>query len=155
MEVHRDWYNRIVKEISLHKDTLSKKDTKKYKLDLLLRIAKRVDNFSTTCGECQTLKQEITVLTRELGNLIQIPNKENRKSYLKTIKSMVKHLQKEHKLVTEGQYMAMWSGIGPALGIAFGAALDNTGIGVAIGVVIGLAIGRYLDNKAKKEGRVI
>jgi len=90
-----------------------------------------------------------------LGNLIQIPNKENRKSYLKQIKSLVKHLQKEHKLVTEGQYMAMWSGIGPALGIAFGAALDNIGIGVAIGVVIGLAIGRYMDNKAKKEGRVI
>ena len=155
MEAHSNWYERTVKEISLHKDSLSKKDAKKYKLDLLLRIARRVDDFSATCGECQTFKQEITVLTGALGNLIQIPNKENRKSYLKQIKSLVKHLQKEHKLVTEGQYMAMWSGIGPALGIAFGAALDNIGIGVAIGVVIGLAIGRYMDNKAKKEGRVI
>jgi len=122
---------------------------------LLLRITKRVDGFSTTCGECQTFKQEITVLTGELGNLIQMPNKENRKSYLKTINNLVKHLKKQHKLVTEGQYMGMWSGIGPALGIAIGATLDNSGIGVAIGVVIGLAIGRYLDNKAKKEGRVI
>ena len=90
-----------------------------------------------------------------MGNLIQIPNKENRKSYLKQIKSLVKHLQKEHKLVTEGQYMAMLSGIGPVLGIAIGAALGNPSIGVAIGVAIGLAIGRYMDNKAKKEGRVI
>ena len=122
---------------------------------MLLRIARRVDDFSATCGECQTFKQEITVLTGELGNLIQMPNKENRKSYFKAINNFVKHLKKQHKLVTEGQYMAMLSGIGPVLGIAIGATLDNSGIGVAIGVVIGLAIGRYLDNKAKKEGRVI
>ena len=60
MEAHSDWYNRIVKEISLHKDTLSKKDYKKYKLDLLLRIVKRVDGFFSYCGECQTFQQEIT-----------------------------------------------------------------------------------------------
>ena len=122
---------------------------------MLLRIARRVDDFSTTCGECQTFKQEITVLTGELGNLIQIPNKENRKSYLKTINNLVKHLQKQHKLVTEGQYIGIGLAIGAGVGAALGAALGNSGIGPAIGVAIGLAIGKYLDNKAKKEDRII
>ena len=101
MEVRSDWYNRVVKEINLHKDTLSKKDAKKYKLDLLLRIARRVDDFYSYCGKCQLFQQEITELTKELGLLIQIPNKEGSKNYSKAINNIVKHLKKEHKLVSE------------------------------------------------------
>ena len=155
MEVHSNWYNRIIKEINLHKDTLSKKDAKKYKLDLLLRVAKRVDDFSSYCGECQMFQQEITKLTGELSLLIQMPNKEGRKSYSKAINNIVKHLKKEHKLVSEGRYMVIGMVIGMGLGRALGAALDNPGIGVAIGTGVGLAIGSYLDKKAKREDRVI
>ena len=155
MEVHSDWYNRVVKEISLYQDTLSKKDSKKYKLDLLLRIAKRLDDFSGYCGECQAFQQEVTGLTQELGNLIQMPDKERRKSYFKMINNIIKHLQKHHKLVTKGQYVGIGLLIGVGVSTALGAALDNPGIGPAIGAAIGLAIGSYLDKKAKDEGRVI
>ena len=158
MEAHSNWYNRIVKEISLHKDSLSKKDAKKYKLDLLLRVAKRVDDFSSYCGECQLFQPEITKLTQDLGYLVQVSkqtSKQERKSYLKTINTIIKHLQKQHKLATEGQKMGMWIGIGVGIGTAIGAALDNPGIGTAIGVAIGVAIGRYMDTKAKEEGKVI
>ena len=98
---------------------------------------------------------EITRLAEGLGNLIQIPNKEERKSYLRTINSMVKHLQKQHKLVSKGQYVGIGLAIGAGIGTALGAALDNTGVGTAMGIGIALAIGRYLDDKAKKEGKVI
>jgi len=155
MEVHSDWYNRIVKEISSYQDTLSKRDFKKYKLDLLLRVAKRVDDFSTICGECQMSQPEIMRLTQGLGNLIQIPSKEERKSYFKTINDIIKHLQKQHKLVTKGQYMGIGVAIGAGIGVALGAALGNPGIGPAIGTAIGVAIGLAMDAKAKKEGRVI
>ncbi len=155
MEVHSNWYNRIIKEINPHKDTLSKKDAKKYKLDLLLRVAKRVDDFSSYCGECQMFQQEITKLTQDLGYLLQMPNKEGRKSYSKAINNIVKHLKKEHKLVSEGQYMGIGLAIGIGIGTALGTALDNSGAGTAIGTGIGLAIGSYLDKKAKREGRVI
>ena len=91
VEVHSDWYNRTVNEISLHKDTLSKKESKKYKLDLLLRIVRRVDDFSSYCGECQAFQGEITRLIADLGNLLQLPGKESRKNYNKTISNIVKH----------------------------------------------------------------
>ena len=155
MEAHSNWYNRIIKAINLHKDTLSKKDAKKYKLDLLLRVAKRVDDFSSYCGECQMFQQDITRLIEDLGYLVQMPNKEASKSYSKTINNIVKHLQKQHKLVSEGQKKGIWIGVGMGIGTAIGAALDNPGIGIAIGVAIGLAIGSYVDKKAKEEGKVI
>ena len=155
MEAHSNWYNRTIKEINLHKDTLSKKDSKKYKLDLLLRVTKRVDDFSSHCGECQMFQQDITRLIEDLGYLVQMPSKETSKSYSKTINNIVKHLQKQHKLVSEGQKKGIWIGVGMGIGTAIGAALDNAGIGIAIGIAIGLAIGSYVDKKAKEEGKVI
>ncbi|MFC1932031.1 glycine zipper family protein [Chloroflexota bacterium] len=155
MEVQSDWYNRIIKEISPYQDTLSKKDYKKYKVDLLLRVARRIDDFSSTCGECQLFQAEITSLAQGLGNLVQLPGKEERKRYFKTINNIIKHLQKQHKLVTKGQYIGIGLAIGAGIGVALGAALDNPGIGPGIGTALGLAIGAALDNKAKKEDRVI
>ena len=155
MEVRSAWYNRTVKEINLHKNNLDKKDAKKYKLDLLLRVVDRVDEFSAMCGECQNFQGEISDLVAGLGNLIQLPGKESRKNYNNAINAIVKHLQKIHKLVSAGQYMGIWMAIGTGLGAAIGAALDNPGIGTPLGIAIGLAIGSYLDRKAKREGKVI
>jgi len=154
MKAHSKWYDGIVKEINLHKDILSQKDAKKYKLDLLLRIAERVDSFSAECGQCQIFQQDITQLTQDLGFLTQW-SKEKRKSYFKTINNIIKHLQKQHKLVSEGHYIGIGMAIGAGIGTALGAIFKNPGIGTGTGTVIGLAIGSYLDKKAQKEGRVI
>jgi thiamine pyrophosphate-dependent acetolactate synthase large subunit-like protein len=157
MEAHSDWYNRTTKEIGSRKDMLSPKDAKKYKLDLLLRIVGRVEEFTSMCGECQLSQQEITTLSQDLGYLLQMPkpNKEARKRYFKAIDNIVKHLQKEHKLVTEGQNKGKWILAGMAISAAIGAVLDQPGIGTVIGFAIGIAIGSYMDKKAKEEGRVI
>jgi len=154
MEVRSEWYNRIDKEISQHQDNLGKKEAKKYKLDMLLRIAKRVDYFSTICGECQMYQPDIARLTQDLGDIVNI-SKEARQGYFKTIGKITKHLQKRHKLVTPGQYMGMWIAISMGIGAGIGAALGNPSIGPGIGIAIGVAIGSYLDKKAKKEGKVI
>jgi len=152
MEVYSDWYYGIEKRINWQKDTLSEKDYQKYKLDLLLCLAGRVDSFSALCAECQTRKQEITTLTNDLANLF-LMSKDAKKSYFKAIGDITKHLQKQHKLVTEGQYIGIGMTIGAGIGVALSAALD--GAGLPIGIGIGAAFGFYLDAKAKREGRVI
>ena len=158
MENYNDWYKDIVKEIDKHKDKFSKRDYKKYKLDLLLRVAKRVASFSADCVECQNFQGEITKLAEDLGNLVQA-SKEERKSYFKMINSILKHLRECHKLIDEGENVGIWIAIGipigAGIGVAIGAGSDNIGVGIAIGVGIGIAIGSYLDAKAKKEGKVI
>ena len=154
IEAHSDWYNRTVKAINFHLDTFGKKEAKKYKLDLLLRVAKRLDDFSSYCGECQAFQQDITRLTEDLGN-ISLMSKDEQKSYSRTMNNIVKHLQKQHKLVSPGQNMGIWTAIGTGVGTALGVALDNPGIGTPLGIAIGLAIGSYLDKKAKEESRLI
>lgn len=159
MEVGSQWYNKIATEVSQYKITLGEKGAAKYKLDLLLRVARRVDEFSDICSECQALKQEIVNMVQELSLLIQMPGKEDFKKHTTAINKLKEHLKKVHKLVEKGHYMGMGIGIGLAigggLGAALGAALDNPGIGTAIGIALGAAIGTYLDRKAKQEGKVI
>jgi hypothetical protein len=82
-------------------------------------------------------------------------SKEERKSYSQSLNNIIKHLQKEHKLVTEGHYMGIGMAIGTGIGTAIGAGTDNVGTGLPIGTALGIALGSYLDKKAKKEGRVI
>ena len=155
LEAHSAWYENIASQINSYRTTMSDRDYKKYKLDRLLRITRKVDEFYGYCTECQALQPEITGLTQDLGNIIQVAGKEERRSYLAKINNMVKHLQKQHKLITEGQYVGIGMLVGGGVGSALGAILENTAIGTAIGTVLGLAVGTYLDRKAKKEGKVI
>ena len=158
MNVHNCWYEETASTINSYQISLGKKDRKKYKLDLLLGLTRRVADFSPECGECQLFQQEITTIVKELGNLAYLPkqaSKQAHKRYFKTISQITKHLQKKHKLVTEKQHFGIWIGIGMAIGGALGTALKNPGIGTALGIALGLAIGSYLDRKAREEGRVI
>ena len=155
MSGNNDWYNGIAKQIGELRSTITEKDYKKFKLNLLLCVAQRVAEFSTGCGQCMLHQQDVATVTRDLPNLIQINDKEGRKSYHKTLNRIIGHLQKQHKLVTEGYYMGICMAIGSGFGVAMGAATDNIGIGIPIGVSLGLAIGSALDAKAKKEGRIL
>lgn len=159
MEVGSQWYNKIAMEIGQYQVSMNQKEAKRYKLDLLQRVARRVDEFSTMCGECQTMKQEITGLVQELNLLVQMPNKEGIKNHTRSLNKIIGHLKKTHKLVDKGHYMGLGIGIGMAIGAglggAIGAVLDSPGIGTAVGIGLGIIIGRYLDKKAEREGRVI
>ena len=149
------WYRDIVRQIAPYQDSLDKKEAKKLKLDLLPRIAARLDQFSDTCGECQLSQQKLKSRVGELGNLTQFPGGEARKQYRKSIDNMVKHLQKEHKLVSKGQNLGIWLAVGVGIGTALNTVLGNPGIGMAVGIALGIAIGRYMDKKAEREGRIL
>ena len=155
MSSQSNWYDGITKQINQLKDTVNEKDYKKYKLRMLLCIAERVAEFSPECGQCQIYKQDISTLTQEVGNTIQLDNKAKRKVHLKTIDNITGHLRKQHKLVTEGYYMGIGMAIGSGIGVFLGAAMDNVGSGMPIGIGIGMAIGSALDAKAKREGRIL
>lgn len=159
MEVGSQWYNRIASEISGYQLTLGQKGARKYQLDKLLRIARRVDAFSGICAECQAYQQRITGLVQELSLALQTQDSKGFKKYNKAILEMTEHLKKVHRLVDKGHYMGMGIGIGLAIGGGIGAALgamaDNPGIGTSIGIAIGAAVGAYLDKRARDEGKVI
>ncbi|MFC1953099.1 hypothetical protein ACFLWR_03105 [Chloroflexota bacterium] len=155
MSSQRKWYGGISEQLNQLKDTMDEKDYKKYKLKLLLCVAQRVTEFSPECGQCQIAQQAISTLTQDIGNLIQTDDKGRRKSHIKAINAIVGHLQKQHKMVTEGYYMGIGLTIGSGIGVSLGAVMDNIGSGLPLGIGIGMAIGAALDAKAKKEDRII
>ena len=160
-----DWYDGVAEGIGALKGKLSDKDYKKSRLGLLGRVAKRVADFSADCGQCERLQGDITELVERLGDLVEA-SKERRKSHLKVIGTIIKHLQKQHKLVREGDYVALGISMGLALGVpigvAFGVAIGDKQnvalglpIGISVGMGVGVAVGSFLEAKAKKEGKVI
>ena len=155
IEVGSQWYNKIATEISQYKITLGEKGAKQYKIDLLLRVAKRVDEFSNICAECQAYKQEIANLVNELSMLVQMPSKQGLKNHNAIITRIVEHLKKTHKLVDKGYHIGISMAIGAGVGAALGAAFDNPAIGTPLGIGIGVAVGAYLDKKARDEDRII
>ena len=154
MAAFKNWLDDIVDDIGRYKERFSKKDSKKYKLDFLLRIAKRVDSFYAVCGECQLFQGEITKIVKDLDGSVQ-SSEYAHKSYDNTIKRVVGHLKKKHKLVTQGTYMGIGTTISMAIGTVFGLALGNIGTGIAVGTGLGTGIGSALEAKAKKDGKTI
>jgi len=150
-----DWYKGVAKQIHELKNTLEDKDYKKFRLDLLLNVAQRVAEFSSGCGQCMLFQQDISVIVGDVANLAQYDDKGKRRSYFKSLNLIVGHLQRQHKIVTEGYYMGICMAIGAGIGVALGVAMDHIGSGIPIGVGIGVAIGAALDAKAKKDGRVL
>jgi len=155
MESQNRWYEEITKKLDSYKDSLSKKEQKKFQLDLLTRVARRVAEFNEECGECQLFQQEITAYVNELGNMIHLADNARRKKYAKRLKQTVRHLKSEHKLVPKGHYVGIWTSIGTGIGVAIGAGMDSVGAGIPIGIGIGVGVGMTLDAKAKREDRVI
>lgn len=155
-----DWYNGIVQKINSLKNALDQEDYRKFRLDSLSSVAQRIDQFSPECTQCMSFREDVDRMTTNAGNLAQTGDKERRKSYLSDINEnmmkMTGHLQKKHKLITEGYYISLCTALGAGIGLVIGAvAFDNDSIGLAIGAGGGVAIGAALDAKAKKEDRIL
>jgi hypothetical protein len=155
MEIKNRWHEETSGKIGAYQSSLSKKEQKKYQLDLLQRVTRRVAGFYEACGECQLFQQEITAYVNELGNMVHLADNTRRKQYGKRLKQIVKHLQSQHKLVPKGYYVGIWTSIGTGIGVVLGAVFEGIGAGIPIGIAIGVGIGMMLDAKAKKEDRVI
>ena len=150
---HGEWYSGIAGEIGRLKETLTPGEYRRYRLDMLLCVAERVEEFAPECGECQLYQQEISGLAQDAGSLVRLNDRERRKAHLKALKAITHHLQNQHKLVPEGYYMGVFTAIGVAIGAGLGVVTHFAGTGV--GIALGAGIGAMLDTKAKNEGRVL
>ena len=69
------------------------------------------------------------------------------------------YLKDNYSLTAEGHYTSLGIALGMMFGIVFGTVFnqDGTGnaIGMCIGMCIGIAIGKYMDNEAAKNNKVL
>lgn len=66
-----------------------------------------------------------------------------------------KTIQKKYNVVSKGAYKSQGVALGMLFGVLFGLLLGNLAFGLPIGFMIGLIIGSSLENKAKKENRIM
>lgn len=137
----------LMSEIANLKSRLAPKEAKRLQINMLERVALRLVSFSEECSQCNQCCDD---LLNQISNIDT-----DYKQYNITLKSCISHLEKKHKLVTEGMYTGMYMCFGIALGMPFGISMGNIALGIPIGLAIGVAIGAGLDADAKKKGLVI
>lgn len=136
------------------KPDITIKDQKRLRLDLVMRIARRLDSMALGCEACVGHMPAIGCLVDTLKN-VEKWQLADWKAYYHSLNDIIKHLKTAHHLVEEGEHLTMWIGIGVALGAGLGAAFNQVAIGAGVGVALGVAIGSMLDAIAHKQGRVI
>jgi len=109
------WYESIEKEINSLKEKMSEEDYNYYGLGLLLQAAKRVDDFSSECEECDSIKEKITSILACISNWPKT-TKEEKENYIQVFRSITEHLKKQHNLRQKGWPLWILTIIGGLLG---------------------------------------
>jgi signal recognition particle GTPase len=149
-------FESLTSEINNFKNSLNNEAVKKLDLDLLERIIKRLISFSVECEECKKILGELESYINEIKNKQGNFEKDDYKQYNDKIQLIIAHLQKSHKLITEGYYLSVFMCLGLSIGLLFGLTIfDNIGIGMPIGMALGVAVGASVDADTKKKGLVI
>lgn len=145
-----NWCEEVSERILNVLLVIDEKQAKKYKVSMLFRIVQRLDHFSMTngCSDCESLKENIN----DLLLFLETQNDMDHKQYKETFKLIINHLVKKHGLVEDGTYLSL----GMTYGLILGAVLSSIYyMAIAFGMLFGLIFGSALDNKMKKQGRVI
>lgn len=129
------------------------------------KLSKKADVFEKLLVELRTrvLPDSIIEFTNQEVLLISAASSDEKtfaKQLQKSQSLILKHLEKELKVVPKNYYRTTFMSLGMAAfgiptGVAFGLSLGNLGllgIGLPIGLGIGIAIGTAKDNKAKAGG---
>lgn len=75
-------------------------------------------------------------------------------SFLSKLNTFKKDLKKDYQIVSKGTYLTQGV-VGMPVGLLIGFFVGSIALGMLLGLTIGLGIGSMVENKAKKEGRVI
>ena len=162
MENEDTWYDDISEISEKYRFIFSMSNPEKNPVNVMLRVSKRIAEFSGECETCQEFKSTIEQITQSFNTIEKLPH-ERRKRPFKKLKPIIRHLQKGHHLAAENQYAVAGLVIGLVggafLGFIGGKIVGNLGNGIAIGMIAGLFIGMKfgysMDEKQKAEGKAI
>ena len=124
-------------------------------LELFERCVKRIFEFSDSCTECESFVYETNKILKKLENSPGEIKKPLLEEHRLNLRKIINHLQKEHKLVRDGQFFELYMPTGIALGLPFGLLIGNLALGFSFGLIIGTALGTAQDANAKKKGQLI
>ncbi|MBN2682823.1 MAG: hypothetical protein JXR58_09970 [Bacteroidales bacterium] len=156
-------YKEKIKGI-IEKHNIAYKDYSFFMLTRLPGIAEKLEEFSDSCEDCKnymhTLEKQINILPKIVSDDVSY-----RKEYEKTLDLISRHLRKEHKLVPERFFVAVYSTFGLFGGLFLGLGLSyliysslNQSVifaSLGIGVFAGYIWGSIKDLRYKNRKMVL
>src|SRR5690554_305872 len=86
-------------------EKMDSRENNKYKLAQVERIVNRLGEFLGVCDDCYRLLAAVNEQIQKLKAHDAKLNREDFREYHLTLKKVIDHLQKKHKLVPESYYM--------------------------------------------------
>ena len=162
MEENVNWLEKIENEVARHRFLFGMFDPADNPMNTLVRVARRINEYSSNCIYCEEYKKEIENITLNFDTLKNLPTSKRKRPFRK-LKPVIRHLQREHKLVVHDQYaktgMVVGLAAGAVLGLVVGIVLKNHHIGIILGMLIGLftgmKIGSSLESSVRKDKRLL
>ncbi|KHF38172.1 hypothetical protein [Halalkalibacter okhensis] len=154
--MNKEQLDELMHVIDNMNERLDNPITKKLQLEKTGHAAEKLFIYGKECEDC---RQQFTLLEDQLmqlnnqGNIIE---ELDINKHRKQVKEILSHLEKKHKVISEGYYLSICMSIGLGPGMIFGLTVfDNIALGMSFGLCIGVAVGVALDANAKKKGLVI
>jgi hypothetical protein len=136
-------------------EQLDKKAARRYRIDLIKRMAIRMEEFEL--ANCEICVSNQLTLVGLIGSIQQL--KETGGKYDSVQRKAIVTMTEHFKNIYTSHSMAIGIALGAGIGVALGAGVDNLaafiGVGTALGAGVGVAVGAGADAKAVKEGRTI
>lgn len=138
---------------------LLEKANKKSIVTYLMSVQSLISRLEDKGIEDDELNRKFSEFVSAFENYIEGDNKQKRSAAM-AYSGIAQHVEKEYKLQQRGSIQGMYMAIFIGVGVALGSALMTTvgtafmGVGIAIGTGLGVAIGASMEKKAEDEGRL-
>lgn len=158
-------YEEMLLELANAQKYLTKKQQRKAKMDVMVRLIKRLNEDA---GLNAKIEQESPQFFDDLQACyeflaINIPQRNiqpgDEKIYNTHFKNITDALSKKYDLYPKGTYIGQYLAIGIAIGAGVGMVLASSNasfysIGASLGLVFGIAIGNSVESSKEKAGKI-
>jgi len=127
-------------------NAISAKEIKVY--NAFTKLLEDLEEKELDLDKTSVIEDELNAFVLGDGTLLPL------KLFKKQVSKFQQFLQKEFQFVAQHYYMQLGIGVGMCFGVAFGS-FSNIGLGISFGMFAGIIVGKFLDQKAMEEGRVI
>lgn len=163
-----EWLKRFNENLNSGTKEISARKIRFLRLTRLKKMAEKIDEYSNTCRECVSFRNDLSRLVENKKNLTD-PLVSGNTIYESTFGNVLRHLRKDHKLYPNSYFTSVYSLLGMLFGVLAGLLIgymiiyiqsgnkDILKIGALLGWVIGLIIGQITgkrkDNEIREHGR--
>ena len=97
------WYRKLEQAVDEHRPDFTEKQRKKFAIDFMMRIARRVKDFSDSCETCRSCQHTLTRMEEEF---LELPGSKAQRQYQrKQLQLMAEHFASEHRLAPPRFYL--------------------------------------------------